>query len=479
MLLCALVVSAARAQDGEFRYQPRYRAAPCRLELPRGEYASATVFCGRLTVPEDRESGRGLVHLSVIRLRARGDNPAPDPILYLAGGPGGNASGRLDEWLTSPLRQQRDIYLLDQRGTGYSRPALACENARGSSGQRWAISCLGHLYRRGANPIHYTSADSAADVRDLRLALGIDEWNLIGVSYGSRLALTVLRDYPQGVRAVILDSVFPPQVDFYAEQPANGARALRALYDGCAAEPACAAAFPELESLLRQSMRALNEQPLRITLPSIQGAPPRRATFNGADLFQATFRALYNVEDFARLPLAISELRAGNADIYADLIRSDLERDSRIHDGMYYAVQCAEEAPFTEREALPNAVAAAYPPEFRPHVLRGLLQSLDVCSVWPTRPVDAREQVAVYSETPALLLSGEYDPITPPRWAEQAAETLPASFSFTVPGIGHGVIRSSACGAAIAGNFLAEPTRAPERECLTQTRAPLFEISER
>ena len=136
--------TAAIAQTDEIRYRPRYTAGPCRLELPRGEFASATVNCGILRVPEDRATGRGVVQLAVVRLRARSKNPAPDPILYLAGGPGGNASGRIDEWHDSPLRDDRDIILLDQRGTGYSLPSLDCEGAYGRNVESWGAPLPAH-----------------------------------------------------------------------------------------------------------------------------------------------------------------------------------------------------------------------------------------------------------------------------------------------------------------------------------------------
>ncbi len=470
--------TAAIAQTDEIRYRPRYTAVPCHLELPRGEFASATVNCGILRVPEDRATGRGVVQLAVVRLRARSKNQAPDPILYLAGGPGGNASGRIDEWHDSPLRDDRDIILLDQRGTGYSLPSLDCEGAYGRNVESWARRCLHILLRRGVNPVHYTSRDSAADVRDLRLALGIDEWNLLGVSYGSRLALTILRDHPEGVRSVILDSVYPPPADFYGEQAANGARAIAALFAGCAEDATCAAAYPELETVLHQTMTDLKTQHVQMILPNPRSGEDQVSDFGGAQLYHSTFRALYSVDDIPYLPLAIYELSVGNAAIFAQLIATNQERSNGIHDGVYYSVQCAEEAPFVARESLYQSAAAVYPPDFRVHVMRGLRDGLAVCDLWPVSPLDPRETEPVYSETPALLLSGEYDPITPPAWATLAAETLPMSHTYTLRGIGHGVIRSGDCGAQIALAFLSEPRRTPEHDCLSTLTGPRFVIEE-
>ena len=249
---------------------------------------------------------------------------------------------------------------------------MDCEGAYGRSVESWARRCLQILLRRGVNPAHYTSRDSAADIRDLRLALGINEWNLLGVSYGSRLALTILRDYPEGVRSVILDSVYPPPADFYGEQAANGARALAALFAGCAEDATCAAAYPELETVLNKTMTDLKTQHLHMTLPNPRDDEALVSDFGGAQLYHSTFRALYSVEDIPYLPLAIYELSVGNAAVFAQLIAAGRERSNSIHDGVYYSVQCAEEAPFTVREDLYKSAAAVYPPDFRAHVMRGL-----------------------------------------------------------------------------------------------------------
>ena len=479
LFLLLILAAPARAQAPEARYQPRFNEVPCRLNLPAGELRLNTVQCGYLRVPEDRRSGRGVVQLAVVRLVALSENPLPDPIVYLAGGPGGNASGRLEEWFASPLRADRDIYLFDQRGTGFSRPSMNCDGAFGNSVEIWAQRCLRILYRRGVDPKHYTSRDSAADLRDLRLTLGIDEWNLIGVSYGSRLALTVLRDSPAGVRSVILDSVYPPPADFYGEQASNGARALAALFTGCAADAACAAAYPELESVMHRTMTDLNTQHSEITLMNPRSGESEVSAFGGAQFYQSTFRALYSVDDIPYIPLAIYEMSVGNTEVYAQLIAANRERANGINDGVYYSVQCSEEAPFTVQEELPESAAAVFPPAFQEHVMRGLRDSLKICDLWPVSPLDPLESEPVYSETPALLLSGEYDPITPPAWAVLAAETLPNGYLYTLRGIGHGVIRSSDCGERIAIHFLADPLEAPNHDCMANLSGPDFVIEDR
>ena len=463
------------AQEREAPYQPHYSPTPCQLELPAKEILAETVSCGFLTVPENRISLRTALRLSVIRLHARATKPANDPIVYLAGGPGGSASSRLDEWLASPLREERDIYLLDQRGTGLSRPSLDCSAAYGGTTYSWTRRCLRILSRRGVDPRQYTSRTSAADIRDLRLALGIAEWNLVGVSYGSRLALTVLRDHPQGIRSVILDSVYPPQADFYGEQPANGARALATLFAACAVDEGCATHYPKLETVFQQTMSALKRQSLLMVLPKIPGEPVT-SVFGSADFYANTFRALYSVEDIVQLPLAIYELSVGNTEAFAALISARKARGNAVHDGVYYSVQCAEEAPFTNRATLASKTNI-FPPVFRADILRGLRDGLAICDFWPVAPADPKEAKAVYSAIPTLLLAGEFDPITPPSWAARAAETLSNSHLYTLRGIGHGVIRSSDCANKIAQAFLSAPQKEPAHDCLSSLQPPRFVIT--
>ena len=181
------------------------------------------------------------VNLAVAIIHAGGVRPRTDPILYLEGGPGGSALADPDYWLESLLHTSRDIILLDQRGTGFSLPSLDCpetdaytkeEDYGYDSMVAAATACRDRLTLDGVDLAQYNSANSAADVEDLRLALGIDKWNLYGVSYGTRLALTVMRYFPAGVRSVVLDSVYPPNVKGYTEDPANSIAAIEKLTQG-------------------------------------------------------------------------------------------------------------------------------------------------------------------------------------------------------------------------------------------------------
>src|SRR5579859_2041292 len=197
---------------------PSYEQAECPYAKPAGH----TVECGYLTVPEDRSnpSNGNVVKLAVAVFKSNSSTPQPDPVIYLEGGPGGRSlsDDGVDYYINdafAPLLDKRDVILFDQRGTGYSTPSLACpeyfdanwnNEDKNLSAKAWepittqaVQDCHDRLVKQGVNLSDFNSAESAADVSDLRVALGYKEWNLYGISYGTRLGLTIMRDFPQGI----------------------------------------------------------------------------------------------------------------------------------------------------------------------------------------------------------------------------------------------------------------------------------------
>ncbi|HEX6305128.1 MAG TPA: alpha/beta fold hydrolase, partial [Anaerolineales bacterium] len=207
-------------------------------------------------MPENRARPEGsLIQLHVAVFRSRSEEPENDPVVHLAGGPGSSSLGVAGYILgqgMDAILEQRDLILFDQRGTGYSQPRLDCPEREaltptlleGSLSQRAeqdAIvealrECRERLTEEGVDLSAYNSAASAADVNDLRRALGYTKINLYGVSYGTRLGLTVMRDYPQAVRSAVLDSAYPPQVNLYTSLAPNAERAFNQLFAGCTAD---------------------------------------------------------------------------------------------------------------------------------------------------------------------------------------------------------------------------------------------------
>ncbi len=465
----------------------RFEEAACPFEVPDGEEAR----CGYLVVPEDRREPAGrTIRLAVAVFESHSSSPAPDPIVYLEGGPGGSplrANIPYFGLLYSPLLEKRDLILFDQRGTGYSQPALDCpeyiervvelldDDIPADQQQVLADqalrACRDRLAAEGVNLAAYTSAENAADLNDLRLALGYEEWNLYGVSYGTRLALTAMRDFPGGIRSVVLDSVFPLQANLVVDTPANAARALDVLFDSCAADAACSGAYPDLRGTFFDLVDRLNSSPVSITvtLPSGERGP---ALLNGDSLIGVLFQALYATPLIPMLPEIIHQADQGSFGAVAAVQSQLLDALTDVSHGMYNSVQCAEDVPFGTPAQL-NAALAEHPELSAAFGGAAADDIFDLCQDWGTRPADAVENEPVHSDIPALILGGQYDPVTPPAWGQMAAETLSRSFFFELPGAGHGASLTEECPRSVLLAFLDRPTARPEASCIQQEMGPV------
>lgn len=496
-LTCAFFSLPALAQqeamDPIIDYSPVFVEQPCTKQIPLN-YASV---CGTLYVPENRTRVNSpIIELAVRIVKTKSTQPQSDPIVYLVGGPGGSVVEQTGDFFLGNMMnfaRDRDVIFFDQRGTGASRPRLQCEGiintALNALTQEFTPDderityqyaselCSSDFRQQGIDLSTYTSANNAADVNDLRVALGYDEWNLFGVSYGTRLALTVMRDYPEGIRSVILDSVYPPQVNLFTEYMANAVRALDVLFAGCRADARCYAAYPETEERFYRLYDELNATPQIVTLVSNSG-DEINIVLNGDRLFDWVFRWLYNIDNIRHIPRWLYEIDHGT---YTSAVRAGLQQELVIYgidQGMYQAVQCYDEISFLEPESFIK-IRDTFP-QYASTLDRMLTQHealLDVCTGWqPVRAAEL-ENEPVRSDIPTLLLVGEYDPITPPAWAELAAQTLTNGYLYEVPGIGHAVAFSSGCGQQIALRFLWEPSTAPDSACLAQAPSPMFVVT--
>jgi pimeloyl-ACP methyl ester carboxylesterase len=462
---------------------PRFEPAPCPVEAPPG------VECGYLVVWEDRaDPAEGTIRLAVAILPSDSASPAPDPIVYLEGGPGGSALEGLDTWLGSPFLTERELILFEQRGTRYAEPELDCPELKQVYVEAWeagledddiierevaaAAECRARLAAAGADLAAYNSAASAADLEDLRLMLGYDAWNLYGISYGTRLALTVLRDYPEGVRSAVLDSVYPPQVDGLVELAPNAERALGVLFADCRADAACVAAYPHLEATFYEVLARADAQPFHVRVPHPDTGEMLRLPVDGEDLVSLLFLTLYDAEIIPYLPLVIDRVHAGDEGVLVPLAHFALSTYLSGSDGMSYSVTCHEEVPFNTLEEA--ATAARRVPE--PLRIFDITGTLEICSLWGAGTAGPVETEPVRSEVPTLVLEGAYDPITPPAFGQAAAAWLPNSYYFEFPGLSHGVTLDE-CPAEIAQDFFENPDTPPQAGCLEGMGPPAFRTS--
>jgi pimeloyl-ACP methyl ester carboxylesterase len=469
---------------------PTYEQAECKFNKPAG----IDVACGYLTVPEDRDKPDGkTIRLHVAVFKSQSSKPAPDPVVYLEGGPGGHAldnaefsfQGRFD-----PFLENRDFIMFDQRGTGFSEPALDCTELTDAAFQKLdqnvssdqsnkidneaSIKCRDRLVKAGINLAAYTSAANAADLNDLRIALGYDKWNLYGISYGTRLALTEMRDFPAGIRSVILDSTYPLQANLDVDVPASAARVFNVLFDGCAADAACNQSYPHLKTMFFELVDRLNKKPVTVQATDPLSNKEYQVLLNGDKLISTLFESFYATEVIPLLPKAIDAAHKGQD--YSLLARFYLlfgaAQIKYISYGMYFSVQCGEETRFETQQQLIDA-DKAYPEQ---HNAFDAASAYDVCQQWGAKPAAQVENEPVTSNLPTLVLSGEYDPVTPPIYNQTVAKTLSKSFLFEFPGIGHGVSISDPCPLSIAKAFLNEPSATPVSTCIQAMQEPDFEL---
>ena len=456
---------------------PRFEKTDCWFKEPPGR----DVECGWVIVPEDHARPDGqTIKLAVARFKSDASKPESDPIVYLEGGPGGSPlrgyPAQFDA-IFGPLNAKRDVILFDQRGTGYSQPALDCPELKQEAldtldqnlntdqsadlSAKAAAQCHDRLAKAGANFALYDSAQNAADVEALRQALGYDKINLYGISYGTRLALTTLRDFPQGIRSIVIDGVMPPQADLYAQTPANGTQAIEAVFRTCEADPACNQNYPNLRQTLSNLKAKLDKDPIKFEV-ALRSGEKKEALLNGDGLINTLFQGLYVTSLIPAFPRMIYDARDGNYDMLAGLTALTLAQLDDISYGMYFSVQCQEEIPFMNAQELETFVKQN--PEFAALDDKG---SRQVCQLWNVPTAPARENQAVTSDIPALVLSGEFDPITPPAYGKEAAQTLSKSFFFQLPKAGHGASASEDCPRNMAIAFFDNPAQKPDDACLS------------
>jgi pimeloyl-ACP methyl ester carboxylesterase len=447
-----------------------YAHAPCPFVPPMG----IEVDCGYLTVAENRKGSspkeRGTLELAVGVFKAGGPSPSAPPLLYLDGGPGGPA---LDDvvggWpLFQAVNIHGDLVVLDQRGTGHSKPSLVCDESlpKGDAGSALQ-ACRDDLAGKVLDLSNFDSASNAADVDELRRALGIPTWNVFGVSYGTRLALTVARDHPTNIGSIVVDSVLPPQVDALAQAGPDANRTFELIFNTCAAQDACARAFPNLRDDFYATLDQLAASPAPI--PLRDGST---FLFDADVMIDLVFSLCYTAEVIPFIPEIIEEFHLAQFDGLAAALSTATApgQGSDLALGMNLSVVCREMAPFTSRQAYAQA-NADLPPELRAHF--GSADQLDECDVWKVAPAGAIEHQAVMSDLPALVLSGGFDPVTPPAWGKLAAATLSKGTFLEVPSQAHGVFENP-CAGNIIEHFVRNPGMPPDTSCTANLPAIAF-----
>ncbi|MEG0184427.1 MAG: alpha/beta hydrolase, partial [Stenotrophomonas sp.] len=470
------------AGDSPSRHYGQIDFRPCTLTTV-GASVNVEAQCATLQVPEDRARPDGRrIDLRIAWLESGSSGASqPDPVFFLAGGPGQAASevAVIVDTALRQVRKQRDIFLIDQRGTGGSNP-LSCLGADGKDlpmdeeaapseallrdyAERCAASLKGH-----ADPRFYTTSEAIADLDAVRQALGVATVNLIGGSYGTRVAQRYAQAFPQHTRSIVIDGVVPNDLVVGGDFANTFDNAITLQSEQCRKDAVCSKRFPtDTREQLRSVVETLRRAPVTVDYRDPGTNAPRQDVLTPDSVVGLAFAFSYVPQYSSLLPLVLDEAAQGRYAPLASLARgATRSMDFQINRGMQWSVICSEDAPrYQAPPASPGSLVG-------PEVARAFFAA---CPVWPHKPAPAAVSTPLKTDLPVLLLSGELDPVTPPRYAEQVLKGLPNGRALVARGQGHGTL-SAGCMPRLLGQFIdTTDAKALDAGCLdTLSYVPAF-----
>ena len=429
----AALASVPGAAQPSSASTPTLEMRPC--ELPNG---GAAARCGTYRAPENRDQPGGRrIPVDVVVLPARNGTPRPDPIFFIVGGPGQTATELAFAFAGSPGNQERDIVLVDQRGTsaahrldcrlpgsadnpqGYLDPIFIPETFR---------ECRRELEAK-ADLTRYTTADYVDDLDEVRRALGYGPINIHGGSYGTRVVLFYLRRYPRSARTAYMTGVYPASMRNPLYHAADSQAALDSVFALCARDAGCGGAFPGLRREFAETMDRLRREPARVTVPHPATQAPVELTVDANAFAEGVRVMMYNWDRSRRLPLLLHRAHGGE---YGPFAAAALASNAGIRDqlrfGLLMSAICSEDMPRITEADIVAETRNTFLGDLRVRTQQA------ACAEWPRRTLPAGYSDPVVSDVPALLVSGAYDPATAARWGTVAARTLPNSVHVVIRG---------------------------------------------
>jgi pimeloyl-ACP methyl ester carboxylesterase len=460
----------APAATGSERLRLFYESDPRRGAISRGTF----------TVWEDRAAAEGrTLDLAVVVLHARSHALRADPIFFLAGGPGRDATTLVDGWIDAPMRDERDVVLVSQRGTGGAH-RLGCAGGEHADLQSYLgpmfredvfRACLTQLSAR-ADLTQYSTSIAMDDLDEVREALGYEKINLYGTSYGTRAALVYMRQHPERVRSAILEGVAPIAFTSPLRDAREAQTALDAILEECESTPGCHEAFPELRAELAAVLARLSVEPVSVSIAHPDSGASVDVRLDRADFAEALRVLMYYLPTSRRVPLLVHRAAQGDFRPFASAaIESNRRLRQRLAHGLFLCVTCSEDVAGIDPSSVARETAGTFLGDDR------VRQRMAVCSFWPksSLPDDFASPVAV--DVPTLILSGTLDPVTSPRCGAEAARHLANARHVVVPGA-HGL--RDPCVASLRLAFLAEPDpSALDTSCVAAVQLPPFDLGER
>jgi len=471
-------------------FTPVFKARACTFSIPLG----TRVKCGTVSVPLDREKNyTDLLELPVALFQSV--KPGADVIFYLQGGPGQDAI----KWSTTyfddfvqPALQEYDMLFFDPRGTGQSKPAPVCpelnsvfldsyyqtlsgEQAYAEFNALWA-KCHDRLVAAGIDPAAFTTNQSAQDVADIARALGYEKINLLGISYGTRVALELMRDNPAVVGSAVLDSTVPVQAKIFNQRADDVQYALQKMFSDCALSTRCNTAYPDLEKVFNTLIERFELKPANVKVFSPVTGYSREIKVNGTDMLSAIVWGLHTSALTPVVPKAIYDIDAGDYTFLTYALGEPANEYKDLNLATYFATVCSEQIYASTPEQVDSDLGTSS--VLKKFALVGIFGSsqrvFDLCRAWGARDYDPHDSQPVTSDIPTMILAGQYDPTTPVTNAILAAASLSHSHLEVVPGVGHAVTASSPCAYKMAMAFFRDPAAAPDQACLHEKTFEFF-----
>lgn len=458
----------------------------CWWPLPDDQPAAITLECGTVEVPSDPADPESEPYTLAV-MRAHHDDAPADapPTVLLHGGPGGDALSQPLNLGDGSLLAKRDLITFDQRGSGRSLPSLNCPEKEDAildvlgTTDPWeteyavnreaAQACYERLTEdEGIDLNRFNTPASVHDMEVLRETFGIDEWNVWGGSYGSRLGLDYARTHPDRVQTLLIDSVYGTEIGGVPRELDRLSDALDRLFVACADDEACAG-LGDLEDLYDEATEKLDADPEEVTTTVKVNGEPQDRDFQvvGSDIGAGMFAAMYQSDLIPAIPGIISGIAHDERAIVPLYLQTGVPRLVDMSEGAYFSIECADSGRLLGGED----GAAELTADRTDDSLVALTTAATFCDVWPVEHVDASFNEVATPDVPTLVFGGTLDPITPYTDSEHQAEVMPDAQFVGVPRGGHGAAGFDECTKSVRNAFWDDPT-APIDDC-TESIEPL------
>ncbi|MFK7775504.1 MAG: alpha/beta fold hydrolase [Saprospiraceae bacterium] len=443
---------------------------------------------GYLKVLENRSNSNSkTIEIPVYIFKSRSKNPKADPIIYTVGGPGSTTMPSAQYMKYYKYLDDRDFILIEQRGNYYATPHLDCpewskaiyqSNLPNFNANLYdnlfieaAKSCKDRLTKKGIDLNGYNTNEIAADINDLINALEIKEYNLLTISYSTKVAQVLLRDFPNGIRSVVMDSPLPLEASYDEESAGNLFYALEDLLTNCEKDEGCNAAYPNLKQRFFKYLRDKTIHPLVVEVLNPKNKKMESFYLKGEDLINVFTSA--STSDVPNIPFEINKILNNDlSSVKKQLSYFFKEPNQGAGIGMRLSVWCAEEHPFNSKEIIKKET-------YRYPEIKGLSPATfesTICDAWGVKKVSAIENLSIKSDVPVLLISGEYDEVTPSKWANKMNDNLTNSFHLIFKGWKHTPTTNwgNQCAMKAANDFFNNPNLKPNPDCLKEIKTPKF-----